>query len=264
VDDASIVLMRLLGDLLSPPQCAACESDVPRRHVFCPSCATTVEGCPAESALAGGSALAEGDEGDVAFGYYGGALATAIRRLKYEDRPHLARPLGELLRGACRVAETRADAVLPVPLHPRRLVARGYNQSALLAGHVATELGAPLLTSVLARAVDTVPQVELSADGRHDNVGNAFVVRSSASLQGKTLAVVDDVSTTGATLQACRRALLARGAKRVIGLVLARTPPSALRIPLALDAGTGLDLGVNRACASSGCANVPMRANLRN
>jgi ComF family protein len=258
--------MQLLGDLLSPPQCAACESAVPRRHVFCASCAPTVERCAAESAPAGGPALAEGDEVNpvqVAFGYYGGALATAIRRLKYEDRPHLARPLGELLRGACRIAETRAEAVVPVPLHPRRLVARGYNQSALLAAHVAAELRAPLLTSVLARAVDTVPQVALRGEGRHDNVGNAFVVRSSAALRGKTLAVVDDVSTTGATLQACRRALLAGGAKQVVGLVLARTPPSALRIPLALDAAP-LGVAANEARASSGCANVPMRGNLRN
>jgi ComF family protein len=258
--------MRLLGDLLSPPRCAACESAVPRKHVFCAACAASVESCAAAGARAGASALAgdEVDPVDVAFGYYGGALATAIRRLKYEDRPHLARPLGELLRGACRTAETRADAVLPVPLHPRRLATRGYNQAALLAAHVANELGAPLRTSVLARAIDTVPQVELSGDGRHDNVGNAFVVGPRALLEGRTFALVDDVSTTGATLRACRRALLAGGAGRVIGLVLARTPSSALGIPLALDAGPGLDLGVHRACASSGCANVPMRANLRN
>ena len=201
---------------------------------------------------------------DVAFGYYGGALATAIRRLKYEDRPHLARPLGELLRGACRIAETRAEAVLPVPLHPRRLAVRGYNQSALLAAHVAVELRAPLLTSTLFRAVDTVPQVELTGAGRRDNVGSAFAVSSRASLEGRTLVLVDDVATTGATLGSCRRALLDRGAERVIGVVLARTPSSALGIPLRLDAGPAPDLGVNQACASSGCANVPMRANLRN
>ena len=259
--------MRLLGDLLSPPRCAACESAVPRQHVFCAACAASVESCEAGAARSGASPFARDDDVDpvdVAFGYYGGALATAIRRLKYEDRPHLARPLGELLRGACRTAATRADAVLPVPLHPRRLATRGYNQAALLAAHVASELGAPLLTSALARAVDTVPQVELSGLGRHDNVGNAFIARPRSRLEGRTLALVDDVSTTGATLRACRRALLARGARRVIGLVLARTPSSALGIPLALDAGPGLDLGVHMACASSGCANVPMRANLRN
>ena len=259
--------MRLLGDLLSPPRCAACESAVPRHHVFCAACAASVESCAAFVARAGASGRARDDDVDpvdVAFGYYGGALATAIRRLKYEDRPHLARPLGELLRGACRTAKTRADAVLPVPLHPRRLAMRGYNQAALLSAHVASELDAPLLTSVLARAIDTVPQVELSGEGRHDNVGNAFVVGPRALLEDRTIALVDDVSTTGATLRACRRALLARGARRVIGLVLARTPSSALGIPLVLDAGPGLDLGVDRACASSGCANVPMRANLRN
>ena len=256
--------MRLLGDLLSPPRCAACESALPRHHVFCSACAASVESCTARGRGAG-LACDDGVDGvDVAFGYYGGALATAIRRLKYEDQPHLARPLGELLRGACRIAETRAEAVLPVPLHPRRLAVRGYNQSALLAAHVAIELRAPLLTSALFRAVDTVPQVELTGAERRDNVGSAFVVSSRASLEGRTLVLVDDVATTGATLGSCRRALLAGGAQRVIGVVLARTPPSALRIPLGLDAGRAPDLGVDQACASSGCANVPMRANLRN
>ncbi len=261
------MLTRLLGDLLSPPQCAACESSVPSQHVFCGGCATTVETCGATSTHAGGAAIATDDEVepiDVAFGYYGGALATAIRRLKYEDRPHLARPLGELLRRACRAAETRAEAVFPVPLHPRRLAERGYNQSALLATHVAIELGAPLVTSVLRRAIDTVPQVELTSEGRRDNVRDAFVTSSRVSLQGRTVLLVDDVATTGATLRACRLALLARSARRVISVVLARTPSSGLRIPLGLDAGTVPGVGFKRPGASSGCAHVPMRANLRN
>src|SRR5688572_14924661 len=184
--------MQLLGDLLSAPRCAACERPVPRHHVFCAGCAASVETCAPSVIRANlGAAMPsrEDDPVDVAFGYYGGALATAIRHLKYEDRPHLARPLGELLRGACRAAGVRAEAVLPVPLHLRKLAARGYNQSALLAAHVAVELRAELVTSVLARAIDTAPQVELTGDGRHHNVVDAFVVRSPEWLNGRTLAV---------------------------------------------------------------------------
>jgi ComF family protein len=244
------VLIRLLGDLLSPPRCAACESTVTRQRVFCAPCAASVERCTGEPAsLCAGPDARNIDEPrvHVAFGYYGGALATAIRRLKYEDRPYLARPLGELLRGACRAAEARADVVIPVPLHLRRLAERGYNQSALLAAHVARELRAPLRTSVLTRTVDTVPQVELDGDSRRQNVENAFVVNAPASLRGRAVALVDDVSTTGATLRACGRALRAAGAELVMGFTLACTPPSGLRIPLRLDAAAVLDVGIGGA-----------------
>jgi ComF family protein len=216
------VLRGIVGDFLSPPQCAACENAVHRRHVFCATCATSVEQCAAPSVASA----------PVAFGHYGGALGQAIRRLKYEDRPHLARPLGELLRSACRAANLRAGVVVPVPLHRHRLVARGYNQSALLAARVAKEIGAPLVTSALVRTVDTLPQAELSRAGRQTNVAAAFAVARAAPVQGRMVALVDDVSTTGATLAACSGALLAAGAQGVIEVVLARTPPSALGIPL--------------------------------
>jgi ComF family protein len=256
--------MRLLGDVLSPPRCAACDLAAPRHHVFCASCATSVETCggPGTAAHLDTGAL-EGDRAsvDVAFGYYGGALATAIRRLKYEDRPYLARPLGELLRRACRAAAIGADAVLPVPLHPRRLVERGYNQAALLAAHVARELRAPLVTSAVVRRMDTAPQVELSGDDRRTNVAAAFAVTAPVSVERRVVVLVDDVSTTGATLGACRAALLGSGAERVIGVVVARTSPG---IPLGLDSNPVLDIGVHRTRASSRCANMPMRANLRN
>ena len=261
------MLIQLLADVLSPPRCAACDLPVSRHHVFCTGCAPTVETCDARDTTVPPPADAldgERPSVDVAFGYFGGALATAIRRLKYEDRPYLARPLGDLLRRACRAAEVRADVVVPVPLHPRRLAERGYNQSALLAAPLARELGVPLLTSVLAREVDTASQVELSGEERQTNVAAAFSAILPASVEGRALVLVDDVSTTGATLGACRRALLAAGARRVTGVVLARTFLGALRIPLRLDAGAVLDIEVERVRASSGCANMPMRANIRN
>lgn len=261
MDDASLVVIDLIGDVLSPPRCAACDSTASRKAAFCASCASTIERCEAGGA---GIPDARANPRAVAFGFYGGALAQAIRRLKYEDKPYLARPLGALLRGACRDAGLRVDAVLPVPLHPRKLVERGYNQSALLAAHVAAQTGAPLLTSTLLRPLDTSPQVELSGEDRAANVDRAFAVAGGSWIEGRTLALVDDVMTTGATLAAARRPLLAAGARDVVVVVVARTPSSALGIPLGLDAGSAPDVGVPEARASSGCANVPMRANLRN
>jgi ComF family protein len=261
------VLIQWIGDVLSPPRCAACELAVSRDRVFCAPCATSVERRSPSSVSANPVGIAPDGElasVDVAFGYYGGALATAIRRLKYEDRPYLARPLGELLRGACRAAGIGADAVVPVPLHPHRLVERGYNQSALLAAHAARELHAPLVTTALARRIDTAPQVKLSGTERHANLAAAMVVVSPAAVRGRVLVVVDDVSTTGATLSACRNALFAAGAQRVIGVVLACSPSTSRSIPLPLDAEAVLDVGEVRVRVSSGCASVPLRANLRN
>jgi ComF family protein len=230
-------LSDILGDFLSPPRCAACDAGVPRRQVFCAPCAASVETCSAPSDGV------PADDVPLAFGYYGGALAQAIRRLKYDDRPDLARPLGELLRSACRAAKLRADVVVPVPLHPRRLVERGYNQCALLAARVATEIEAPLVASALTRIVDTQPQAALPRDGRRTNVASVFGLRAQGSVEGRMVAVVDDVSTTGSTLDACCRALLFAGARGVVKIVLARTPPSALGIPLGLDRSAVPDVG---------------------
>ena len=130
----------------SPARCAGCSAPVMQSStIFCTSCLTTVERCA-------------GDEGVAAFGHYGGALATAIRKFKYEESPYLARPLGALATMACLARRIRADVIIPVPLHPRRLVQRGYNQAALLGAQVGARLRWPLVTGALVRISDTVPK----------------------------------------------------------------------------------------------------------
>lgn len=202
---------RFLGNLLSPPTCAACDARTPSRSVFCAACAPTIE-------------RAEPSVDPLALALFGGAMAVAIRRLKYENRPDLARPLGELLRGLCRDADLVTDIVVPVPLHPRRLVARGYNQAALLAQAVAKETGARFEARALVRITDTPRQAALSREERARNVASAFAVRKPATIAGRHILLVDDVSTTGATLEACRRALESARPKSVRSVVLARTP----------------------------------------
>jgi ComF family protein len=205
-------MIRWLADILSPPRCAACSLMLSRGGVvFCASCAATVERC-------------DSTESCLAFALYGGALAHAIHRFKYEDATYLARPLGALLRMACRAARLRVDLVVPVPLHVRRLSVRGYNQSALLAYEAAHELEAPSAARALWRVVDTASQVELSRAERLANVRGAFRARSPIQVQGRSIALVDDVITTGATLAACTSALLDAGARSVTSVVLARTP----------------------------------------
>lgn len=212
------LLLRALGALLahalSPAACAACDAPVPREAVFCATCAATVIRLPPGED--------DGTEKPLAFAAFGGAIATALRRLKYEERPDLARPLGHLLRGTAREARLQAEVVVPVPLHPRRLVERGYNQAALLGGAVATELGVPLLPRGLTRLRNTPQQARMGRQERLGNVAQAFQVRDARAVRGRRVLLVDDVATTGATLSACREALLLGGASAVTSLVLAR------------------------------------------
>src|SRR6185436_3194776 len=141
---------------------------------------------------------------------YGGAIKRAIQRLKYEDRPELARGLGEQL---IPLVTRPYDAILPVPLHPYRLAERGYNQAAILAGPLARATGIRVDTTLLHRVKNTRRQTELERSSRRANVASAFRARKAA--RGMKVLLVDDVRTTGATLEACERALLAAGVSLV-------------------------------------------------
>ena len=114
------------------------------------------------------------------------------------------------------------DLVVPVPLHDARLRERGYNQSMEIARGIASRLDLPLAAEAMARVRDTAAQLELPWKARRENVRGAFSCRQS--LDGKTIAVVDDVMTTGATLAEVAATLKKFGAARVVNWVVARTP----------------------------------------
>ena len=198
--------------LVAPSRCAACDARVAMRAVFCRPCAHTVETLPPDA-----------DENALAPFAYGGAVARAIASFKYAQRPDLARPLAHLLRRG--VAPLLADPpaiVVPVPLHPLRLAARGYNQAALLASPIARDLGARFAPRALVRTRDTTAQASLDRDARITNVADAFVAHARWKGDAADVLVVDDVRTTGATLDACVHALRKAGATRVRTLVIAR------------------------------------------
>ena len=158
----------------------------------------------------------------LALGSYEGALASAIRRLKYEPCPALARPLGLELASALANARFGRDTVLaPVPLHPRRLAERGFNQTALVASALSSALGCLSRPRLLARVRETGQQAELGKRARAENVNGAFEL--SGEITPRVL-VLDDVVTTGATVQACVRVLEAVGVNVVAIVALARTP----------------------------------------
>lgn len=119
-------------------------------------------------------------------------------------------------------ANIRADVVVPVPLHPRRLAERGYNQSALLARAVAEQLDVPFAPRALERRRETAQQARLGRADRLANMAEAFDVRDALAVQSRNVLLVDDVLTTGATLLACRQALIAAGVANVTSVCLAR------------------------------------------
>jgi ComF family protein len=157
-------------------------------------------------------------------GPYEGSLKTAIHEFKYHSRRRVAGRLAEELLASASVSEVvrGGEVLVPVPLHPRRHQERGFNQAELLAFEIAQRAGIVAAPGALVRRKDTKPQAGLSAAGRRLNVAGAFAVRRRTQIAGRVVVLVDDVLTTGATAQACARALMDGGAKEVRLLAAAR------------------------------------------
>src|SRR5580700_7948864 len=147
-----------------------------------------------------------------------------VHALKYGDRLDLAPMMGRWISRAGREILAEADALVPVPLHWRRLWTRRFNQSAMLAAAVSAASGVPMVTDALKRVKATVQQVGLSRSERAANVQGAFRVpeQGKAAVVGRRLIVLDDVLTSGVTVEGCARALLRAGASNVDVLVFAR------------------------------------------
>jgi len=161
-----------------------------------------------------------------ATGSYSGRLRQVVHAFKYDSRRSLARPLGVRMQRAGADILRATDALVPVPLHWTRRWSRGFNQAADLAH----QLGPPVIMA-LRRVRATSPQAVLTAASRRRNVRHAFALsrrmtrRATARyIEGRSVLVVDDVYTTGATLEACARVLLDAGAREVSGLTIAVTP----------------------------------------
>lgn len=153
--------------------------------------------------------------------YFEGPLREAIHCFKYQGRTELADPLGNLMAAYWMRCAIPVDVVVPVPLHPTRLRERGYNQAALLAREMAGRMDMLVDERALARRRATRPQVDLNAGQRRENVRDAFHC-SGDTLIDKQVLLIDDVCTTGATLEACGLALYAGGVCSVRALTLAR------------------------------------------
>jgi ComF family protein len=224
---------------LVAPLCAVCREPIerPTRGAVCPSCWSSIESFVPPCCATCGDALPSWRTFSVtdgrcprcrrrpppialaaAIGPYRGALERIVQAFKYDGRTSLGRPLADRLRASGARVFAGADAVVPVPLHRSRERQRGFNQARELARH----LGLPTLDA-LTRSRATRLQADLSAARRQANVRGAFAVRHGIDVRGLTLVVVDDVSTTGATLAACARPLLAAGAAEIRAATAAKT-----------------------------------------
>ena len=156
-------------------------------------------------------------------GPYAPPFSSLVHALKYDDKTALARPLGAALAALVESDPelARADCVCPVPLHPARFRERGYNQSELLAREVASATGKEYV-ELLVRAKNTPTQTgKMTQVERRANLKNAFVARPGVGAAGRAVIVVDDVTTSGATLDAAGRRLLLEGVSALYGLAVA-------------------------------------------
>lgn len=200
------------------PLCDACRADLPRLpDAHCPQCATPG---PQGGELCGACIAAPPAFSSVAAPYaYAWPLAELVQQFKYAGNLALTRLLADALCGA--VDATRADLIVPMPLAPARLRARGFNQALELARRASRATGVALAAMACRRVADGVPQAQLPWRERAKNVRGAFVC--DLPLDGLRVAVVDDVLTTGASLDELARTLRKCGAREVHGWVIART-----------------------------------------
>ena len=149
-----------------------------------------------------------------------GPVRDAIHALKYQGGRDTAKPLGMRMAEVWAERRFMSDLLVPVPLHVGREAKRGYNQSTLLARELASRVGVPLDECLVFRIRPTASQANLERHERWRNVKDAFSCPADRELSGIDVTLVDDVATTGATLEACAVALLAQGARRVNAFTL--------------------------------------------
>lgn len=235
-----IRLPLIIRDILFPPCCAACrarlcasagdrlcrnclESIRPMEPPICTVCGRPFHG-PRDTSHVCGECIKNPPSFDTARSVFQfqGSIRTLIHRIKYNDDGYALRALSSLAMEYNMLPDhLRPDMMIPVPLHPKRLKKRGFNQSLRLARTIFPHI--PLGMDILIRTLNTTPQTELSMKERLRNVRNAFEAASPLPEGVEIILLVDDVYTTGATVMACAKAIKRAGAKEVHVFTVART-----------------------------------------
>lgn len=214
------------ADVTGAPLCPGCLADLPRLPEHrCPVCALPT---PMGEICGGCLKHPPAFDSTRAVFQYAYPLDALLQHYKYGQGLHLAGFLAEQLAaeittGITMGIDSRPDLVIPMPLHPRRLKERGYNQAGEIAKRLAHRLDLPLAITACTRAKDAPPQASLPLKERRKNIRGAFECK--ADLSGKRIALIDDVMTTGASLSELAKAVKKAGATEVEAWVVARTLP---------------------------------------
>ena len=232
--------MRRLVDIVLPPVCMGCRKPVADRHALCSACWSELAfieepycarlGTPFAYDLGSGALSAEAIADPPPFdraravAVYRGVARDIVHALKYRDRTELTNMMVTLMRRSGRDLLADAEIIVPVPLHPRRLWQRRFNQAAILANAIGKAGNIAAEPMVLRRIRATRRQVGLNSKERDRNVRGAFRIDPDHrnAIRDRRVVLVDDVYTTGATAKACTRALMRAGARSVDVLVFAR------------------------------------------
>jgi ComF family protein len=216
-------------DFIYPPVCLLCDTRLEENTSLCPGCLEAFLDSMAVTSQRGRKDFHHltGDiffDEVVTFWDYTPETESLIHRVKYQRGKKLGVFLGSMAGRAFQdfFDHGKHDFLLPVPLHRARLRERGYNQSALVCRGMANHIPADVHEDVLRRHRHTATQTHLSAHDRQKNVRDAFAVHKGRLVDGKSILLVDDVVTTGATMNSCAFVLKQAGAHRVVGLALAR------------------------------------------
>jgi len=239
-------LSHSLLNFIFPPFCASCRQKMlqPKSGLICESCWDSLEKWESGCCQRCGQQLPAASEDQVprlcpkcripdwacadirSIGPFKASLADAIHLLKYSDRRSVVKKLSEYmeqsLAGAGHYQD--ADLILSVPLHPARKRERGYNQAQLLAQALGKTLNKPCPENIIARARHTQTQTKLNKQQRLENVKDIFTVKKPELVKEKSVILIDDVLTTGATIGSCARKLLEAGASKVLALTAAAAP----------------------------------------
>ena len=216
-------MLKLILNLLFPIQCLACGKE---GKFICSQCLGQIPFNTEPSASIHKNSL----KGVIAVSDYKYPLVKKIVHCyKYGFIQELSKPLGTLMVKKLTAYSPRNPILIPVPLHQKRLRWRGFNQSELLAQEISQQLNIPIASNILIRAKNTSPQAKIEDPAqRKTNIQNAFTLTPPPNLQrfdlwrNKTIILVDDIATTGATLQQCAKVLAPFKPKDILGLVLAR------------------------------------------
>lgn len=208
-----------LLEALFPTLCASCRQEIPKNTLLCRVCALSLRARFTTERLRGALFSVS-----FLFVYKSSPIRGILHALKYSYVTALAPLMLNILeKEKTHLRRLQADLIVPLPLHSRRLRARGFNQSELIAGKLAEILAVPLLPRVLKRKRNTAFQIKArTRAGRARNVEGAFEVKDASAVAGKRVLLVDDVITTGATLNEAAQVLTEAGATRVTAFVLAK------------------------------------------